>query len=73
MGATFGAAEFVEVKAAADAVHGDTVGADETAIAAESEAWSIEVCVRGGRRVRVRRGMDQELLIGTIRVLEGLA
>lgn len=36
-------------------------------------AGVIEVCLRGGRRVRVGRGFDPELLKGVVAVLEGLA
>jgi transposase-like protein len=41
--------------------------------AAEGKASAIEVCLRGGRRLLVRRGLDRELLIEMIAVLEGLA
>jgi hypothetical protein len=61
-----GSAEFVEVKAAADEMPAVADVADE-------QAFAIEVCVRGGRRMRVRAGVDRESLIETIRVLEGLA
>ena len=69
--AASGATEFVEVKAAADAMP-DADGAHEK-VSTQGGAWAIEVCVRGGRQVRVRRGVDRELLIETIQVLEGLA
>lgn len=36
-------------------------------------AGSIDVCLRGGRRLRVRRGFDAALLAEVIGVLEGLA
>ena len=32
----------------------------------------IEVCVRGGRCVRVRRGFDRDLLMAVIAALEGM-
>jgi hypothetical protein len=71
--AASGTTGFVEVKAAADTVPADADGEDEKGFAAEGQAWAIEVCVRGGRLLRVRRGVDRELLIETIHVLEGLA
>jgi len=41
--------------------------------AAECGTAAIEVCCRGGRRLLLRRGFDQALLIETIQVLEGLS
>jgi hypothetical protein len=67
-----GTTEFVEIKAAAEAMP-DADAANETISTTQGGAWAIEVCVRGGRRVRVRPGVNRELLIETIAVLEGLA
>ena len=58
------AAEFIEVHATVDCGRGD---------AAECGTAAIEVCCRGGRRLLLRRGFDQALLIETIQVLEGLS
>ena len=32
---------------------------------------AIEVCLRGGHRLLVRRGFDHDLLVELVRVLEG--
>jgi hypothetical protein len=57
------AREFVEVHAGAE------MG---LAAAAEETTAAIELCCRGGRRLLLRRGFDQALLIETIQVLESL-
>ena len=58
-------AEFVEVHATANCGRGD-------ADAVECGSEAIEVCCRGGRRLLLRRGVDQALLVEMIHVLEGL-
>ena len=35
-------------------------------------ACRIEVCVRGGRRLRVGRGFDRDLLLAVVAALEGM-
>ena len=54
-----GPPEFVEAKIA-------------TEPAVRQDAGRIEVCLRGGRRLRVGRGFDPHLLKDVIAVLEGL-
>jgi hypothetical protein len=60
---TSGPAQFVEVNSATKVMPPDA-SADHTGF--------IEVCLRGGRWLRVRRGVDRAFLIETIEVLEGL-
>ena len=40
---------------------------------AERGEVSLEVCLRGGRRLLVRRGFERDLLVELIGVLEGVA
>jgi hypothetical protein len=63
---TVQATEFVQVRAAAEAK-------PAIADAAEGNSSAIELCLGGDRRLLVRRGVDRELLIEMIGILEGLA
>lgn len=67
---------FVEAKVAA---RGSSTLSSDEAISPKSRgprgSWPagvVEVRLRGGRRVRVGRGLDRELLIDVVSVLEGL-
>ena len=42
------------------------------AAAASLSGGRIEVCLRGGRRVRVGRGFDRDVLVEVVAMLEGL-
>ena len=68
-----GAMGFVEVRPAMEAKPAFADGAERNASVARGNVSAIEVCLRGGRRLRLRRGVDRELLIETIGILEGLA
>jgi len=61
-----GATEFVEIRTAAEAKP-----AIADAVVGSSPA--IELCLAGGRRLLLRRGVDRELLLEMIGILEGLA
>jgi len=65
-----GARKFVEVTASAASAGGKSSrrsGDDDGPADASS---SIELCLGGGRRLRVRRGFDRELLLELLSVLE---
>jgi hypothetical protein len=63
---TVQATEFIEVRTAGEATPG-------IANAAEGSSSAIELCLAGGHRLLLRRGVDRELLLEIIGILEGLA
>jgi len=68
---TVQATEFVEIRTAAEAKPFAAAAKPAIADAAEGNSPAIELCLAGGRRLLLRRGVDRELLLEIIGMLEG--